>query len=135
VQKIFESLDNDGDGNLDFEELQGGLLDYGVDVCEDEFIKLVQLVDHGSSGSEITCDKFQEFMQVSDAKLKKIDAPASMFSKNAEIQRPASIDNDVFEREGDEYDNPLKANGSANGASTPTFDVETGEYALDGDVT
>ena len=58
-----------------FKELQGGLTKYGVEIGEDAFRKLVQLVDHGSA--EITVAKFQEFMQVSDADLAGLDLQTS----------------------------------------------------------
>jgi hypothetical protein len=35
VQEIFDGLDNDGDGDLSFKELERGLTKYGVDIGED----------------------------------------------------------------------------------------------------
>jgi hypothetical protein len=65
------TAENSGFRPGQFKELQGGLTKYGVEIGEDAFRKLVQLVDHGSA--EITVVKFQEFMQVSDADLAGLD--------------------------------------------------------------
>eukprot|EP01050_Picozoa_sp_SAG11_P019416 SAG11_NODE_3088_length_2703_cov_1.540707_1_plen_129_part_10 len=45
VATIFKSLDDDGDGTLDYEELEAGLEEHDVCISIDEFKKMVEIVD------------------------------------------------------------------------------------------
>ena len=63
VAQIFESLDQDGNEQLDYLELKSGLESHDVVISADEFRKLVALVDHNHKG-DVTLPMFHRLMEM-----------------------------------------------------------------------
>ena len=56
--KIFKAMDENGNCNLDIDDLRWGIMDYGVNVSKEEAAEILAHFDKASSG----CVNFKEFL-------------------------------------------------------------------------
>ena len=85
VTEIFNELDEDGGGTLDYLEMKHGLAKHDVIISADEFKKLVELVDHTHEG-DFSLQMFHNFMEQTDAELKEIDTLNQMEQQRIEAE-------------------------------------------------
>ena len=91
VTKIFNELDEDGGGTLDYLEMRHGLAKYDVIISADEFKKLVELVDHKHTG-DFNLQMFHNFMEQTDAELKEMDTLNEMEQQRIEAEHRKKVE-------------------------------------------
>eukprot|EP01043_Picozoa_sp_COSAG02_P014957 COSAG02_NODE_625_length_19372_cov_14.475355_6_plen_873_part_00 len=88
VTDIFNELDEDSGGTLDYLELKHGLAKRDVIISNDEFKRLVELVDHKHTG-DFNLQMFHDFMEQTDAELKEIETLNEMEQQRIEKENRA----------------------------------------------
>jgi CRP-like cAMP-binding protein/Ca2+-binding EF-hand superfamily protein len=86
VTDIFNELDEDGGGTLDFLELKHGLAKRDVIISNDEFKRLAELVDHKHTG-DFNLQMFHDFMEQTDAELQEIQTLNEMAQQRQEKEQ------------------------------------------------
>jgi CRP-like cAMP-binding protein/Ca2+-binding EF-hand superfamily protein len=88
VTDIFNELDEDQGGSLDFLELKHGLAKRDVIISGDEFKKLVELVDQKHTG-DFNLAMFHAFMEQTDAELEEFERLNQIETERLEAEERA----------------------------------------------
>lgn len=118
VVAIFEELDDDGNGQLDYDEFKAGLEARNLNISDDQYKKMYELVDVNASG-QLDLAEFQNFMSVADEDLARADAEAAAEAALQSDRKPIPS---AFEVEGGNgSDNPTDplSNPLARGSVDP----------------